>query len=35
MDQDVAAYIATNTPISPSLQGRINCTGASGPTILP
>lgn len=35
MDQDVAAYIAANTPISPAIQGRINCVGATCPVILP
>jgi len=35
MDQDVAAYVAANTPISPSIEGRINCTGATCPVPLP
>ncbi len=35
MDQDVAAYIAANTPITPTIQGRINCVGGACPTILP
>jgi 2',3'-cyclic-nucleotide 2'-phosphodiesterase (5'-nucleotidase family) len=35
MDQDVAAYIAANTPISPAIQGRINCTGATCPLLAP
>jgi 2',3'-cyclic-nucleotide 2'-phosphodiesterase (5'-nucleotidase family)/predicted AlkP superfamily phosphohydrolase/phosphomutase len=35
MDQDVADYIAANTPISPSIQGRIQCTGAGCPTVTP
>ena len=30
MDQDVAAYIAANTPISPAIQGRITCTDSVG-----
>jgi len=34
MDQDVAAYIGANTPISPSIEGRINCT-TSGATVCP
>ena len=34
MDQDVAAYIGANTPISPSIEGRINCT-TSGATLCP
>jgi 2',3'-cyclic-nucleotide 2'-phosphodiesterase (5'-nucleotidase family) len=29
MDQVAADYIAAHTPISPSIQGRISCTGAS------
>jgi 2',3'-cyclic-nucleotide 2'-phosphodiesterase (5'-nucleotidase family) len=35
MDQDVAAYIAVNTPISPMIQDRIGCTGATCPAPLP
>jgi 2',3'-cyclic-nucleotide 2'-phosphodiesterase (5'-nucleotidase family) len=35
MDQDVAAYIEANTPISPTIQGRINCTGATCPLLVP
>jgi len=35
MDQDVEAYIAANSPISPSIQGRIVCTGAGCPIPLP
>jgi 2',3'-cyclic-nucleotide 2'-phosphodiesterase (5'-nucleotidase family) len=35
MDQDVEAYIMANSPISPSIQGRIVCTGARCPTPLP
>jgi 2',3'-cyclic-nucleotide 2'-phosphodiesterase (5'-nucleotidase family) len=31
MDQDVEAYIMANSPISPSIQGRIVCTGAGCP----
>ena len=34
MDQVVADYIAANTPISPAIQGRINCT-TSGATACP
>jgi 2',3'-cyclic-nucleotide 2'-phosphodiesterase (5'-nucleotidase family) len=34
MDQDLADYIAANTPISPSIQGRIVCT-TSGATPCP
>jgi 2',3'-cyclic-nucleotide 2'-phosphodiesterase (5'-nucleotidase family)/predicted AlkP superfamily phosphohydrolase/phosphomutase len=38
MDQVVGDYIAANTPISPSIQGRINCitTGATAcPVVVP
>ncbi len=36
MDQVLADYIAANTPISPTIQGRINCTGGPGcPTVTP
>jgi 5'-nucleotidase len=35
MDQDVAAYIGANSPISPAIQGRISCSGSTCPTILP
>jgi len=35
MDQDVAAYVAENTPISPVIQGRITCIGSTCPTPLP
>ena len=35
MDADVAAYVAANTPISPAIQGRIACMGASCPVPLP
>ena len=35
MDQDVEAYIMANSPISPSIQSRIVCTGAGCPTQLP
>ncbi len=34
MDQVVADYITANTPISPAIQGRINCT-TSGATVCP
>jgi 2',3'-cyclic-nucleotide 2'-phosphodiesterase (5'-nucleotidase family) len=33
MDQVLADYIAANSPISPAIQGRINCTGAACPVI--
>jgi 2',3'-cyclic-nucleotide 2'-phosphodiesterase (5'-nucleotidase family) len=35
MDQDLADYVAANSPIDPSIQGRINCVGAACPTPLP
>jgi len=41
MDQDVADWIAANSPISPAIQGRIACTDTNGatapncPTVLP
>lgn len=35
MDQDVEAYIMANSPISPSIQDRIVCTGAGCPASLP
>ena len=34
MDQDVATYIVANTPISPSIEGRISCI-TTGPTDCP
>ena len=33
MDQVLADYITANTPVSPAIQGRINCTGAACPPI--
>jgi hypothetical protein len=30
LDQETAAYIAANTPISPAIQGRITCTDSVG-----
>jgi hypothetical protein len=35
MDDVVAARIAASTPISPAIQGRINCTGTDCPAITP
>ena len=35
MDQALADYIAAKTPISPAIQGRITCTGATCPVIVP
>jgi hypothetical protein len=31
MDQVLADYVAANSPISPSIQGRIVCTTAGSP----
>jgi 2',3'-cyclic-nucleotide 2'-phosphodiesterase (5'-nucleotidase family) len=33
MDQDLADYVAANSPVNPSIQGRINCVGAACPAI--
>jgi 2',3'-cyclic-nucleotide 2'-phosphodiesterase (5'-nucleotidase family)/predicted AlkP superfamily phosphohydrolase/phosphomutase len=35
MDEVTADYITTSTPISPTIQGRITCTGTGCPTTLP
>jgi len=35
MDQVVADYVAINSPISPAIQGRINCIGGPCPITLP
>jgi hypothetical protein len=35
MDQVTADYISANTPISPTIQGRITCTGTGCPTVTP
>jgi 2',3'-cyclic-nucleotide 2'-phosphodiesterase (5'-nucleotidase family) len=35
MDQVLADYISANTPVSPAIQGRINCVGASCPVVTP
>jgi 2',3'-cyclic-nucleotide 2'-phosphodiesterase (5'-nucleotidase family) len=35
MDQVLADYITTATPVTPSIQGRIVCTGATCPVLLP
>ncbi|MGH2591553.1 MAG: 5'-nucleotidase C-terminal domain-containing protein [Actinomycetota bacterium] len=35
MDQVVADYLSANTPISPAIQERIDCTGATCPTVTP
>ena len=33
MDEDAAAYVAANSPLTPSIQGRIVCTGSACPAI--
>ena len=33
MDQDLADYVAANSPLDPSIQGRIVCVGAACPVI--
>jgi 2',3'-cyclic-nucleotide 2'-phosphodiesterase (5'-nucleotidase family) len=33
MDQDLADYVAASSPLNPSIQGRINCVGATCPVI--
>ncbi len=35
MDEAVADYITANTPISPAIQGRIVCSGATCPVVTP
>ena len=35
MDQVLADYIAAHTPVSPAIQGRINCTDSNGPGTAP
>jgi 2',3'-cyclic-nucleotide 2'-phosphodiesterase (5'-nucleotidase family) len=35
MDQDAADYVAANSPLSPSIQGRITCTDANGAGVSP
>lgn len=35
MDQVTSDYITAHTPISPAIQGRIVCTGATCPTVTP
>jgi 2',3'-cyclic-nucleotide 2'-phosphodiesterase (5'-nucleotidase family) len=35
MDQVLADYIAGNTPISPSIQGRVTCVDGNGPGTAP
>ncbi|HVM17007.1 MAG TPA: 5'-nucleotidase C-terminal domain-containing protein [Gaiellaceae bacterium] len=33
MDADVATYVASNSPLSPAIQGRIVCSGAACPAV--
>jgi 2',3'-cyclic-nucleotide 2'-phosphodiesterase (5'-nucleotidase family) len=33
MDEDAAAYVTANSPLSPSIQGRINCADSNGPGV--
>ena len=35
MDEAVADYVTANSPISPSIQGRITCVGATCPVVTP
>jgi len=35
MDQDVADYVTAHSPLSPSIQGRISCVGATCPVVTP
>jgi len=35
MDQVVADYITATSPLNPTLQGRITCTGTGCPVIAP
>jgi 2',3'-cyclic-nucleotide 2'-phosphodiesterase (5'-nucleotidase family) len=35
MDEVLADHIAANTPVSPSIQGRIVCNGATCPVVTP
>ncbi len=35
MDQVTADYVSGNSPLSPSIQGRITCSGAGCPTVTP
>ena len=35
MDEALADYVTANTPISPSIQGRITCVGATCPVVTP
>jgi hypothetical protein len=33
MEADVAGYVTSHSPLGPSIQGRITCTGATCPVI--
>jgi 2',3'-cyclic-nucleotide 2'-phosphodiesterase (5'-nucleotidase family) len=35
MDQVLADYVTASTPISPAIQGRIACVGATCPVVTP
>ena len=35
MDQVLSEYVTDNSPISPTIQGRINCVGSTCPALLP
>jgi 2',3'-cyclic-nucleotide 2'-phosphodiesterase (5'-nucleotidase family) len=35
MDQDTADYVVANSPLSPSIEGRITCTDANGTGVAP
>jgi hypothetical protein len=35
MDQDAADYVAANSPLDPSIQGRIACSDANGAGVAP
>ena len=35
MDEALADYVTASTPISPSIQGRITCVGATCPVVTP
>ncbi|MBD0348803.1 MAG: 5'-nucleotidase C-terminal domain-containing protein [Thermoleophilia bacterium] len=35
MDQATADYVAANSPVNPSIQGRIKCVGAGCPIVTP
>jgi len=35
MDQVLADYISANSPVDPTIQGRVNCVGAACPVVTP